>query len=193
MGNDRNERVGRALQPGSAEDFALLYESTYPRLVSDLTRGFGNQATAEECVQQAFEKAWKAWPNWKPISDPEAWIARIALRTALNRRTYDLLRTVPELLRRFGKPASGSDPADVAFDSELVQALKTLPMRDRLIIIWYYDHGLTIRQIAERVGKSPRTVDYRLSAARAALRSQLESMSPERGALRGSLRSAVGK
>src|SRR5258708_17569482 len=164
MAYDVHPRVGRALQPGSETDFALLYEVTYPRLMSALTRAVGNQPDAEECVQQAFEKAWKAWPRWKPISDPEAWIARIALRTAINRRAYERLRTLPELVRRLGKPMFGLDPSELAIDSDLIRALKTLPIRDRMIIVWYYEHGHTIGEIAEMVGKSKRTVDSSLSS-----------------------------
>src|SRR5258708_80098 len=126
MPNQRYQRVGRPLKPGSEADFALLYEVTYPQLVTDLTRAFGNQADAAECVQQAFEKAWKAWANWQPFSDPEAWIARIALRTAINRRAYDRLRTIPELLRRLGHPGAAPDPSDAAVESDLIRALKTL-------------------------------------------------------------------
>ena len=160
-------------RPGHLDDFTQLYEQSYARLVRTLSLAFNSVSDAEDAVQHAFERAWRPWMEGKPIDNPEAWITRIAYRVAINRRAYDRLRSVPELIRRLGRPDDAADPGDSVVPTDLANAMSKLALRDRLIAVWFYDHGLPVAAIAERIGKSPRTVELRLAKVRETLRSEL--------------------
>jgi RNA polymerase sigma-70 factor (ECF subfamily) len=137
-------------------------------------------------VQEAFAKAFRAWPRYRPDRPPEAWIHQIAVNTAISHRRRAKLRTVSEVLRRLGRPSPGADPADSASRSDLIDALASLPPRVAADFVLRYHHGYTNREIARMDGVSERTVGSRLSQARARLAHHL---GPEWG---GQLPTAAG-
>jgi RNA polymerase sigma factor (sigma-70 family) len=137
-------------------------------------------------VQEAFSKAFRAWPRYRPDRPPEAWIHQIAVNTAISHRRRAKLRTVSEVLRRLGRPSPGADPADSASRSDLIDALASLPPRVAADFVLRYNHGYTNREIARMDGVSERTVGSRLSQARARL---AHDLGPEWG---GELPTAAG-
>src|SRR5437667_9536719 len=113
-------------RPGSEEDFDRLYRATYSRLLGTLVGVLGSRAAAEDCVQEAYMRAFRSWKDWKPEAPAEAWLHRIALNVAFGERRRQRLREVGEVIRRFGAPAAQRDPA--AGDRlDLVDALRRLP------------------------------------------------------------------
>lgn len=160
-----------AYAPGSAADFDRLYEATYPRLFATIAALLGDRAAAEDCVQDAYLRAFRAWPTWRPDAPAEAWLHRIALNAAVSFRRRERLRSVGEIVRRFGVPPA-ADPTDV--DSpELLRELRSLPYQQAAALVLRHVHGYTNREIAHSLGIPERTVASRLAAARARLQARL--------------------
>ncbi|HEV2249187.1 MAG TPA: sigma-70 family RNA polymerase sigma factor, partial [Candidatus Limnocylindria bacterium] len=105
--------MGEGYRPGSPEDFDRLYRTAYPRVFRTLSVILGDPEEAEDCAQDAFVQAFKAWKRWRPDAPAEAWVHRIAVNRAISFRRRARLRTVGEVLRRLGRPAVGADPAEV--------------------------------------------------------------------------------
>lgn len=162
-----------AYRPGDPVDFDRLYRDSYPRLLRTLYAVTGDAAAAEDCVQEAFLKAYRAWPRFRPDRPAVAWIYQIAINTAISYRRRAKLRTVGEVLRRLGRPGSGADPADAASRSVLIDALAALPPRVAADFVLRYHHGYNNREIARLEGVSERTVGARLSHAREELARKL--------------------
>lgn len=160
-------------QPGSREDFDRLYRDCYPRLVRTLYGVLGDAPAAEDCVQEAFLSAFRAWPRYRAERPPEAWLYRIAMNTAISYRRRQKLREIGEVLRRLGRPDPGADPAEHVEASDVVDALRRLPPRTAATFILRHHHGYNNRQIADRLGVSERTVGARLVRARQALQARL--------------------
>src|ERR1035437_7214420 len=93
----------------SRGDFDRLYRSAYPRIFGTRVAILADPAEAEDCAQDAFVQAFKAWRRWRPDAPAEAWIHRIAVNAAISYRRRAQLRSVGELLRRLGRPAPGAD------------------------------------------------------------------------------------
>ena len=91
-------------EPGNEADFNRLYESSYGKILGTLTAMLGDRAAAEDCVQDAFERAYKKWPTWQPIAPAEAWVHRIAVNAAVSYKRKMKLREVGEVIRRIGRP-----------------------------------------------------------------------------------------
>ena len=155
-----------SLRPGNRDDFDRLYRENYPRLLRTLYAITGDAGAAEDCVQEAFVKAWRAWPRFRPERAPEGWLHQIAVNTAISYRRRAKLRSVGEVLRRLGRPGVGRDPGDAASDSEIVNALAALPPRVAADFVLRYHHGYNNREIARMEGVSERTVGARLAQAR---------------------------
>jgi len=160
-------------QPGSDADFERLYRTTYRRILGTLVTLVRDVATAEDCAQETYERAYKGWAKWRPDAPVEAWLHRIAINVAISDRRYQRLREAGEVIRRLGRPASGPDPAVVAERSVVVQAMKKLPPKQAAALVLRHYHGYTNREIAAALGVPEQTVASRLAAARKHLQAVL--------------------
>ncbi|MHB8323629.1 MAG: RNA polymerase sigma factor [Candidatus Dormibacteria bacterium] len=168
-------RVGAddAYQPGSKADFDRLYQATYPRVYATLVTIMRDRAAAEDCAQEAYLRAFKAWKGWKQDAPAEAWVHRIALNVAFSHGRRERLRDVGELLRRLGRPDPPPDPtAEVG--SPLLAALRTLPPKQAAVVVLRHLHGYTNREIAASLGIPEATAASRLATAKARLRTLLD-------------------
>ena len=160
-------------QPGSDADFERLYRTTYRRILGTLVTLVRDVATAEDCAQETYERAYKGWAKWRPDAPVEAWLHRIAINVAISDRRYQRLREAGEVIRRLGRPASGPDPAAVAERSVVVQAMKKLPPKQAAALVLRHYHGYTNREIGAALGVPEQTVASRLAAARKHLQAVL--------------------
>jgi RNA polymerase sigma-70 factor (ECF subfamily) len=169
-------------RPGSAEDFDSLYRASYPRVLRTLTGILGDRTTAEECVQEAFVRAFKAWPRWRPDAPAEAWVHRIAINVATSQRRREGVRLLRERVMAVGREPTGPtvDPSD---SSDLLDALRRLPARQAAAIVLRHVHGYTNREIAAALGVAESTIASRLASARGRLRADLEGENAGMGTL----------
>src|SRR5215470_14802241 len=161
-------------RPGSREDFDRLYQLAYPRIYRTVSALLGDPAAAEDCAQDAFVQAFRAWKRWRPDAPAEAWVHRIAVNRAISYRRSAALRGVTETLRRFGLPSTPPDPADQATRPDLLTALRTIHPRLATAIVLRHYHGYSNREIAAALGVSERTVGTRLRLAGERLRARLK-------------------
>lgn len=164
----------REFVAGSKADFDRLYQETYQRIFRTLVILTGSRAAAEDCTQEAFLKAFQAWPAWKGDAPPEAWLHRIAINTALSHRRRQKLREVGEVLRRLGRPVE-ADPTEPDLGPDMVRELQGLPPKLAVTIVLRHLHGYTNREIATILRIPESTVASRLFEAKKILRARLDS------------------
>ena len=161
-------------RPGNAADFHRLYRESYPRVVRTLVAILRDREAAEDCAQEAFVQAWRAWGRWKPDAPAEAWLHRIAIRVAVSHLRRERLRRLPELLRRIGPQPPGEDPAGNASTRQgLLEALRRLPPAQAAVLVLRHLHGYSNREIAAALGIPETTVGSRLAGAKERLRGEL--------------------
>ncbi len=102
---------------------------------------------------------------------------RIALNTASSFRHRSRLHEVGEVLRRLGRPKI-ADVSPVGLRSELVDALKRLPLEQAAAIILRHHHGYSNREIARVLEVPESTVAFRLAKAKERLRQELADGQP---------------
>src|ERR1700694_3632600 len=103
--------------PGDEADFERLYQASYGKILGTLRAMLGDRAAAEDCAQDAFERAYKKWATWQPIAPAEAWVHRIAINAAVSYQRKMRLREVGEVIRRIGRPGLAPDPQVLWSDS----------------------------------------------------------------------------
>lgn len=151
---------------GLDQDFDAFYTATYRRLVSHIYALTGSLDEAEDCVQEAFARAWQQWARVSnEIESPEAWVRTIAARLAVSswRKAVNRLRA-----HRREMPVTevaGMSPDAVA----VIAALRKISADQRLAIVLYHYAGLTVEQIAAETGAGASTVKARLARGRKAL------------------------
>jgi RNA polymerase sigma-70 factor (ECF subfamily) len=180
--NSVAEPFQSSYQAGNEADFERLYQTCYGRILGTLTAMLGDRAAAEDCAQDAFERAYKKWDTWQPLAPAEAWVHRIAINAAVSYKRKMRLRQVDEVIRRIGRPGSAPDPQVLVENTDLAAALIKLPPKQAAAIVLRHYHGYTNRAIAEALGIPERTVASRLSMAKQRLREMLKrSYGPEAG------------
>ncbi len=150
-----------------------MYRNSYRRILGTLITLVRDRATAEDCAQETYERAFRRWKEWRPEASAEAWLHRIAINVAISDRRHQRLRQAGELVRRLGRPASGPDPSTVAERSDLFQAMKKLPAKQAAVLVLRHYHGYSNREIAAALGVPEQTVASRLAAARQHLQAVL--------------------
>ena len=171
---DVSEKFQSNYQAGNEADFERLYESSYGRILGTLTAMLGDRSAAEDCAQDAFERAYKKWPTWQPLAPAEAWVHRIAINAAVSYKRKMRLRQVDEVIRRIGRPGSAPDPQVIVENNDLTDALAKLPPKQAAAIVLRHYHGYTNRAIAAALGVPERTVASRLAIAKQRLRAMLK-------------------
>ena len=160
---------------------ALAYVDALHNLARHLT---GNQADAEDLVQETYARAIKAEHQFTPGTNLKAWLFRILRNTFVSlyrRRRHD--PTVGGLDTVDDYSQGAIDEAWLRDDFELDRlrkvvaedieaALTTLSEEARTVILLDLE-GLTEVQVSDVLGCPVGTVKSRLSRARAALRLKL--------------------
>ena len=151
------------------EDFDAFYAAWGPRLVRNIYLGTGDHGRAQDCVQEAFIRAWQRWGKLRGDEDPVAWVRTVAWRLACNdwRR---VTRQAAALLRR-GPDIDVVPPPDEAV--AVRDVLNRLPPHESLVAALYYFEDLSVKQVAEILAVPEGTVKTRLFRARAGLRNAL--------------------
>jgi RNA polymerase sigma-70 factor, ECF subfamily len=180
-------------QPGSLDDFDRLYRNSHERVLRTILGILRDLPAAEDCVQEAFVRALRAWPRWRPDAPAVAWLHRIAINVAISHRRRERLRALGEIVLHLGRPAASTALDNSAWSTELLTALRRLPPHQAAVIVLRFSHGYSNREIAVAFGVAESTVASRLSAAKAGLRTELkrgsqnpwgaESLDPAPGAL----------
>jgi RNA polymerase sigma-70 factor (ECF subfamily) len=155
--------------------FDDLYAGSYRRLVGQVYAMCGNLAEAQDCVQEAFVRAWTKRRTLDAEQSPEAWVRTVASRLAISRwrRTQKALRPVD----RSSAPLPPPEPNELHV--ALTRALQQLPAAQRRAIVLHHLCDLSVAEIALETGVPSGTVKARLSRGRAALGALLSDRLPE--------------
>lgn len=135
-------------------------------------------ADAEDAVQDAFVKAYRALGGFRTGAAFQPWLLKIVANEARNRRRSSG-RRAQLALRAAARPRAegGLSPEDSALADEqhrvLIDAISTLPDRDREVIACRWFVGLDEAEMATVLNCRPGTVKSRLSRALDRLRAVL--------------------
>jgi RNA polymerase sigma-70 factor (ECF subfamily) len=168
-----HHRPEYAYEPGSEADFERLYQASYGKILGTLTAILGDHAAAEDCCQDAFERAYRNWSSWRPVAPAEAWVHRIAINASISYQRKMRLRGIGEVIKRLGRPGLAPDPQDLVNRRSVAAALSQLPPKQAAAIVLRHYHGYTNRAIAQSLGVPERTVASRLAAAKERMRGML--------------------
>jgi RNA polymerase sigma-70 factor (ECF subfamily) len=150
-----------------AQRIEVLYRERFNAFLTVVASSIGDRDAARDVVQEAFARAFRSRGTLRDDGALEAWVWRIVLRTAFERRSNGH-RAIP--LDGVSEPILENRERD----PELVEALRRLSPRRRLVVFLRYFADLSYEQIAEVCDVSPGTVSATLSQARSELAASLD-------------------
>lgn len=155
--------------------FEDLYTSSYRRLVGQIYAICGNLPEAQDCVQEAFIRAWRQRRTLDAERSPESWVRVVATRLAISR-----WRRARKALRAPDRAYAAAAPFEPGvLHVALTQALQKLSAEQRRAIVLHHLCDLSVAEIAAEIGVPVGTVKARLSRGRAALAVLLSDQAPE--------------
>jgi RNA polymerase sigma-70 factor (sigma-E family) len=147
-------------ETGAAAAVTGLFRDHHLELVRLALVMVGDLATAEDVVQDAFERLHRGWHGLRQPSSGLAYVRSSVLNgcRSVHRRAAVARKHVPRLAAE-SRGARGEDPASEADDrGELASALRQLPRRQREVLVLRYYLDLDVAEIADTLRISPSSV-----------------------------------
>jgi RNA polymerase sigma-70 factor (sigma-E family) len=162
------DTVTRSADAPTFEEYA---GSAWPSLYRYAYLLAGNHADAEDIAQQTLLKAYRSWARVERSDSPAAYLRRILTNTYLSQRRPKARRL--ELLTD-APPEAGHVPIGGSEERmTLWPHVKSLPPRQRAVIVLRYYEDLSEQEIADVLGCSrgnvKSTAHHALKSLRAAL------------------------
>jgi RNA polymerase sigma-70 factor (ECF subfamily) len=168
--------VRRVAQSGDERALSELYDRYAGLVYGAGVRYLGDQALAEDLVQDVFYAVWRGAASFDPSRASFAtWVYRIT-----RNRATDLIRRRRARVRTVGgdspfEPGEEDLAGELSRSFDLASALSRLSPAHREVLTLAYFHGLTQSEIARRTNTPLGTVKSRTTSALRALR---ENMTP---------------
>jgi RNA polymerase sigma-70 factor (sigma-E family) len=159
----------RAARRDGAVAVTELFREHHLELVRLALVMVGDLATAEDVVQDAFERLHRGWPGLRQPSSGLAYVRSSVLNgcRSVHRRAAVARKHAPRLA---GPAAHGPDAASAAEDrGELAAALRRLPRRQREVLVLRYYLDLDVAEIAGTLRIAPSSVRDAVARGLAAL------------------------
>ena len=171
---------------GDKDAMRVLFARHNVRVFRFLTRIVGNEATAEDLLNEVFLEVWRNAGRFEARSQVSTWIlaiARFKALAAMRRRQHDELDDeASEMMED-----TADDPELAMQKTErsalLQQCLKQLSIAHRQVVDLVYYHEQSIEEVAEIIGVPASTVKTRVFYAR----KRIAELMAERGLERASL------
>jgi RNA polymerase sigma-70 factor (ECF subfamily) len=171
----------RGVARGDAKSFRDVYDALAPRLLYYAFRCTGDTAASEDIVHEAFVFLWENRRRVEDVIDLKAWLFTVTCNLVRNhmrsegvhRRILSGLGRMPEL------------PADARLDlmvtaeicGEIRARIAQLPPQTRTVIELSMQ-GLSVGEVAERMGLSPNSVKTLKKNGYRTLREELGHLRP---------------
>lgn len=159
-----------------SRDFEALVEEHSGEIFAYLWRLTQDEADAQDCLQETYIRAYRAYDRLDARANRRAWLYRIATNVALThlkRRNRESARTAaldPGLM------AADPTPGEAAIRREILAAVaaavERLPAQQRAALILRKYQGLNYTEIAETLGCSAEAARANVYQAMRKLRSE---------------------
>lgn len=186
----RERRLVQRMLAGEERAFDAFFGAYFPPLYRfALTRVGGDADLAEEVVQRTMCTAVDKVEGWRGEAGLLTWLCAICRREIAShfRRLHrapspvELTEEMPEVRAALESLHTASDDPEVrAMRRELVAlvhvALDRLPPHYAQILEWKYLEGASMKEIAVRLGSTPKAVESMLTRSRGAYREALGAL-----------------
>ena len=180
-----DELLLRRACKGDVQAFEELMQSHESRIYAIALRMMGNREDAQDCLQEAMLRVYRAIGSFKGQSTFSTWVYRITMNTCLDelrRRKARKVTSLDSLVDNGWSPTDTGDTPEehglrVEKQNALNQAIQSLPDDMRAAIILRDVKGYSYDEIASILDANVGTIKSRISRGREKLREILSKQS----------------
>ncbi len=179
-GLDEDVRLMLAFREGDGAAFDELFHRWCAPLLRYLERMVRDTASAEELVQEAFLRVYRARERYEPEARFSTWLYRIATNLALNELRRPRRRDPHQSTEDEGAPplAASAPTADATVDARRMmdsveRELDALPERQRAALWMVAVEGRSYAEVAEALDVTEKAVKALVHRARSAVAEKL--------------------
>jgi RNA polymerase sigma-70 factor, ECF subfamily len=184
---DDRTLADRALR-GDDQAFDELFEIYFPRLFRFALRRVADEDAAEDIVQSTLIKAMRSLSSWRGEASLFTWLCTICRHEVHGhwqrqgrRPEMTSIDDAPEVRAALEALSAGGDSPERALERAQISGavqlvLDHLPGRYGDVLEWKYAHGLSVAEIAAKLGTSIKAAESMLTRARLAFREGYSSL-----------------
>lgn len=161
------------MSPKPVQPFAMFYDEVRDRVFRALLASGRHPVRAEDAVAEAFLKAYERWDSVGSMTNPTAWVVRVALNQ-YNSDWRIWRREMPD------PPEGDAVSADHPSDHDLLEFVWRLPKRQREVVALRVLADLSEQDVAGVLGISAKTVSVHLHRALGTLRTDMAAIQREK-------------
>lgn len=156
----------KRIKAGELNLFNTLVETHSPKILSVVRGVVSNREDAEEVAQDVFVKAYFSIKSFRGECSFSTWLFRIAYNMSISKTRLKKREHIP--IENTGNiPDESLASAENFIDTErlyraLNKTLSELDVSDRFLIISFYNHEKSIKEISEITGMSESNVKVKL-------------------------------
>lgn len=171
-----DEELILALHQNSEKAFRIIYDEHYKLMLGvgiNLTKDIDS---AKEIVQEVLYQFWKNRQKLKEHISIRNYLKRAVINRSINHIKYQSRFTTDEVLGNTGSSNIQPDREMEAKQLKEVvdQAVANLPEKARVIFILRRHEGLSLKEIAEKLEISPKTVENQITRALKLLKAEIK-------------------
>lgn len=176
--NPNEDELVLHMQEGSLEALGLLYDRYRQMVFRTALAITGDREAANDLLQDVFLRLYRFADHIDPQRPLEPWLYRMTANLAYTwvKRRQRWLRPLEDLVDWIA--GAGKDTPHEAAElnddwRELQEALLSLPIQQRLVIVLYYLNDLSLHEISDILDIPTGTVKSRLHYGRITLKKRL--------------------
>lgn len=154
--------------------FDAFYAARSAPLVRLIFLRTGDLTRSQDCVQEAFTRAWLKWASLNTDSDPVAWVRTVAWNLAVSDWRKGLRDRIRDEKLLSELSSNATDALPVAEVLALRDELRRLPEGQQTAIVLHYFEDMSVQEISAMTGQPAGTVKSSLHRGRLALRQALD-------------------
>ena len=176
--NPNEDELVLHMQEGSLEALGLLYDRYRQMVFRTALAITGDREAANDLLQDVFLRLYRFADHIDPQRPLEPWLYRMTANLAYTwvKRRQRWLRPLEDLLDWISNTGKDGphEAAEINDDwRELQEALLSLPIQQRLVIVLYYLNDLSLHEVSEILDIPVGTVKSRLHYGRISLKKRL--------------------
>lgn len=173
-----DDRLVDAALGGDMRAFELLMEKHESKMYAVALRMCANREDAQDCLQDAMLRVYKALSSFKGQSSFSTWAYRITMNTCLDELRRKKIRqaaSLDQMLEVGWSPVDEENSTERHADNQelkrnLSKAIQTLPEEMRAAVVLRDVQGFSYDEIASMLSTNVGTVKSRISRGREKLR-----------------------